>query len=60
MSEINVYKSPGHHQDWFNCIRTRSRPVADVEIGAGTITTCHLSNIAWWLDRPKRKPYNWI
>jgi len=49
--ETHLYKSPGHHQDWFNCIRTRTRPVADVEIGASTITVCHLSNIAWWLKR---------
>jgi predicted dehydrogenase len=53
-NDLHLYKSPGHKQDWFNCIKTRQRPVADVEIGASTITVCHLSNIAFWLKRPIR------
>ena len=30
---------------------TRERPVADVEIGARSVTVCHLANIATWLGR---------
>lgn len=50
--EIHLYESPGHKQDWINCIRTRKRPICDVAIGASTVTVCHLGNIAYWLRRP--------
>ena len=53
-SDVHLYRSPGHKEDFFTCIRTRQRPICDVEIGASTITTCHLSNIAFWLKRPVR------
>ncbi len=52
--DVRLYESPGHHQDFINCVRTRRRPIADVEIGASTVTVCHLGNIAWWLRRPIR------
>ncbi|HSW44842.1 MAG TPA: Gfo/Idh/MocA family oxidoreductase [Phycisphaerae bacterium] len=51
-NDVRLYESPGHRQDWINCIRTRQRPICDVEIGASTITVCHLGNIAYWLGRP--------
>jgi predicted dehydrogenase len=51
-TDIHLYRSVNHKDDWVNCIRTRRRPICDVEIGASTITTCHLSNIAFWLNRP--------
>ena len=35
-----------HLQNWLDCIKTRQRPVADVEIGHRSITVCHLVNIA--------------
>ncbi len=59
-NDIHLYESPGQQQDWFNCIRTRSRPICDVEIGASSATVCHLGNIAYWLNRsikwdPKRR-----
>ncbi len=52
--EVHLYKSPGHHEDWFECIRTRRRPICDVAIGCSSVTVCHLSNIAYWLKRPIR------
>ena len=51
-NEIHLYESPGHHQDWLNCIKNRSRPICDVAIGASSVTVCHLGNIASWLGRP--------
>lgn len=51
-NEIHLYESPGHRQDWINCIRDRRRPICDVAVGASTITVCHLANIASWLNRP--------
>lgn len=50
-SDLRLYESPGHHQDWQNCMRSRARPIADVEIGARTATVCHLANISLWLGR---------
>lgn len=35
-----------HIGDWLACIKTRGRPIADVEIGHRSITVCHLGNIA--------------
>jgi len=49
--EARLYRSPGHHEDWRQCMWTRRRPVADVEIGARSVTVCHLGNIAIWLGR---------
>ncbi len=44
--DVRLYESPGHHEDWLNCIRTRSRPIADVEIGCRSVIVCHLGTIA--------------
>lgn len=50
--EIHLYNSPGHHQDWLNCIKSRQRPICDVEIGYRSASVCHLGNTAYWLKRP--------
>jgi len=49
--DVHLYESPGHREDWLRCIRTRRRPICDVEIGASSVTVCHLGNIAYWLGR---------
>ena len=51
-NEVHLYESPGHYQDWLTCIRSRRRPIADVEIGCRSVTVCHLGNIALWTGRP--------
>ncbi|MGL6073937.1 MAG: Gfo/Idh/MocA family oxidoreductase [Fimbriiglobus sp.] len=38
--------SPGHHQNWLDCLKSRKAPVADVAIGHRSATVCHLGNIA--------------
>ena len=58
--EVHLYKSPGHHRDWIDCIRSRKRPVADVEKGARTVTIVHLGNLAYWNHRRLRwDPKKW-
>jgi len=58
--EVHLYESPGHHRDWLNAIRSRQRPVADVEIGARSVTVCHLGNLAYWNHRElKWDPEAW-
>jgi predicted dehydrogenase len=44
--DVHLPRSPGHQQNWLDCIRTRERPICDVEIGAGSVIVCHLNNIA--------------
>jgi predicted dehydrogenase len=43
-----------HRNNWLDCVRTRRRPVADVEIGARSAQVCQLGNIGYWLRRPLR------
>jgi predicted dehydrogenase len=58
--DVHLYESPGHHRDWINCIRSRKRPVADVEIGARSVTVVHLGNLAYWNHRKlKWDPKSW-
>jgi predicted dehydrogenase len=51
-SEVHLYASDNHHDDFLNAIVTRQRPIADVEIGHRTATVCHLNAIAERLGRP--------
>ncbi len=44
--EIHLYKSDNHMGNWLECIKSREKPVADVEIGHRSATVCHLGNIA--------------
>ena len=40
-----------HLANWIECIRSRARPVADVEIAHRATNVCHLGNIARWTGR---------
>lgn len=42
-----LYSSTDHKADWLDAIRKRSRPICDVEIGARSVTACHLLNFAY-------------
>ena len=52
--EVRLTHSRSHKGNWVECIRTRRRPVADVEVGCRSVTVCHLGNIAYRLKRPLR------
>jgi predicted dehydrogenase len=43
-----------HVQNWLDCIKSRAKPIADVEIGHRSATVCHLGNIARWTGRRLR------
>lgn len=49
---VRLYESNNHILNWLECIKTRQKPVADVEIGHRSTTVCHLGNIARWVGRP--------
>jgi predicted dehydrogenase len=51
-TDKRVYFSDNHYQDWINCIKKRSKPIADVEIGHRTASVCSLVNIGYELQRP--------
>ncbi|MBN1491613.1 MAG: Gfo/Idh/MocA family oxidoreductase [Phycisphaerae bacterium] len=54
-----AWEGPGwiskpHIQNWIDCIKTRQKPNADVEIGHRSISVCHLANIVRQIGRPLR------
>ncbi len=51
-NDIRLYKSNNHYANWLDCIRTRSKPICDVETGCQTTIVCHIGNIAYELNRP--------
>ena len=48
----HVYKSENHYKDFLNAMRTRTKPICDVETGHRTATVCNIGNIAYQLKRP--------
>jgi predicted dehydrogenase len=53
-NEVHLYDATrqGHGGNFIHCVRTRERPICDVEIGCRSVTVCHLGNIAYRLRRP--------
>jgi len=45
-SAERLYKSDDHMANFFDCVRSRKLPIADVEIGHRAATICHLGVIA--------------
>jgi predicted dehydrogenase len=45
-TDVKLYASKNHHQNWLECIRSRKLPICDAEIGHRSATVCHLGNIA--------------
>ncbi|MFV1968660.1 MAG: Gfo/Idh/MocA family protein [Pirellulaceae bacterium] len=43
-----------HHQNWFDCIRSRQRAACDVAIGCRSTIVSHLGCIAHWTGRSLR------
>jgi predicted dehydrogenase len=51
---IRLYKSNNHYKDFLDCVRSRQKPICDVEIGCRSVTVCHLGNFVYWNKRPLR------
>lgn len=45
-TDVHLYESKNHHQNWLECIKTRKLPICDVAIGHRSATVCHLGNIS--------------
>lgn len=41
-----LYVSKDHYRNFLDCVKTRKKPICDVEIGHRSATVCHLGNIA--------------
>jgi predicted dehydrogenase len=52
--EVALWQARYHMQDWIDCIHTREKPRADVEIGHRSISLAHLCNITRELGRTLR------
>jgi hypothetical protein len=50
-NEIHLYESPEQHTNWLDCIKSRKEPVAPIEIGHRSCSTCLLHHIAMKLKR---------
>ena len=50
-SDTKLYESIDHRGDFLNCVKTRQRPICDVEIGHSSLTACLLSEISMRLER---------
>ncbi|MBN1349898.1 Gfo/Idh/MocA family oxidoreductase [candidate division KSB1 bacterium] len=48
---VHLYRSMHHYQNFLDCIKTRQKPICDVEIGHRSATVCHLGNIAMRIGR---------
>ena len=45
--KVKLYQSKSHHQDFFDAIVSRKRPICDVAIGASSVIACHVMNFAY-------------
>jgi predicted dehydrogenase len=60
--DVHLPEAKDHHANWLGCIRAggRKKPICDVEVGARSITVCHLVNLAYWHGRAlKWDPQTW-
>ncbi|MBN1482229.1 gfo/Idh/MocA family oxidoreductase [candidate division KSB1 bacterium] len=51
-TEIHLYQSDNHYGDFLDAVRTRSKPICDIEIGNSTVVVCLIGNIAYEIGRP--------
>jgi predicted dehydrogenase len=52
--EVHLYESKDHHGNWLDCVRSRQRPIAPVEVAHRSCSACLLHHIAM---KTKRKLY---
>jgi predicted dehydrogenase len=50
--DVALWQAKYHMENWLDCMRTRKKPLGDVEIGHRSVTICHLANITRRLNRP--------
>jgi predicted dehydrogenase len=48
---VHVFKSPGHEQNFYDCMKTRERPIMDIEAGVKVGNLCVMGNVSYILGR---------
>ena len=48
---VNVFRSPGHIENFIDCIKTREKPIMHMEAGHRVASLCVLGNYAFQLQR---------
>jgi hypothetical protein len=48
---VKVFRSPGHGENFEDCIRSREKPVMHIESGHRVASLCILGNVAFKLQR---------
>ncbi|HLV80247.1 MAG TPA: Gfo/Idh/MocA family oxidoreductase [Chthonomonadaceae bacterium] len=48
---VHIFKSPGHRENWLQCIKTRERTVMPADVGYHVIILPIIANIAYQLGR---------
>lgn len=52
--ERKLYYSDNHYQNWIDCMKTRSKPICDAEVGHRSASVCNIANIGYQLGRKLR------
>ncbi len=47
-ARIRLYESKDHKADFLASVKSRKPPICDVEVGARTVSVCHLVNLAYY------------
>jgi len=50
--DTHLPRNANHAKNWADCIRSREKPICDVEVGARTAAVCQLVNTAYWHGKP--------
>jgi predicted dehydrogenase len=48
---VDVFRSPGHAENFFDCIQTREKPIMHIEAGVRVAYLCILGNLSYALGR---------
>ncbi|MDW7693720.1 Gfo/Idh/MocA family oxidoreductase [Flammeovirgaceae bacterium SG7u.111] len=51
-NDKRLYFSDNHYQDFVDAVKSRKKPICDVEIGHRAASVCNIANIAYWLNKP--------
>jgi predicted dehydrogenase len=49
--DVHLPTAKDHHTNWLESIKSRKPPIANVGVGAHSVTVCHLGNLAYWHHR---------
>jgi hypothetical protein len=50
-TEINLPRSPGHHRNFLDCVKSRRAPLSSADVAQRSMTSGHLGQIAMQLGR---------